>query len=612
MVDGVLVADGRTHGIQLANPAICEMTGYSEAELLALTVEDIHPADGLPEILNRMESLREGMRRSVLNIPLLRKDGSVLFVDINASLIRLDGDELILGVFRDAKERRDAESALRRKTEELDQYFMSSLDLLCIADTDGYFQQLNPEWERTLGYSVESLIGTRFLDLVHPEDVDATLQAVADLNAQVPVQNFVNRYRHRDGNWRWIEWRSFPIENLIYATARDITERKVAEENLNRTQKLESIGVLAGGIAHDFNNLLSGIFGNIDLALMTLSHENCHAAQRVLQSAMGVLDRARDLTGQLMTFSKGGAPNKQFQDLKQTVRETAEFVLRGSSVKPLFDFSSDLWACAYDAHQMSQVIENLVINAKQAMPEGGIVSLRIVNHEQAQETPGGLQPGRYVCIEISDRGIGIPRTNLSKIFDPFFSTKQEGSGLGLATSWSVVNRHMGFLDVESDVGRGAKFNIYLPASDTDQTVRASTAVGKSPRGFGRILIMDDEPYIRDVLSRMLQSLGYEVTSVSDAEEAVDVIRTALVQGNPFACAVLDLTIPGGMGGRDALVRLKEIQPGIRAVASSGYADDPVMASPESFGFAASLKKPYRMAAAAEVLRTALSGNWEPE
>jgi PAS domain S-box-containing protein len=730
MIDGVLVADYQTRRFRLANDAICRMTGYTAEELCRLSVDQLHPPDSLPETLAGFERISTGIERSHTDVPVLRKDGSVFYADINAAPIVYGNETLLMGVFRDTSDRHRVEEELAKKNEEFGHYFDLSLDLLCIADTDGHFRRLNPEWERTLGYSLQDLIGRKFLDFVHPDDLPATLSAISQLSDQVTVLDFENRYRHKDGSWRWLEWRSAPAGNLIYAVARDITERKraelsnlesnlrfeaafraspipltivrttdrqfvdvnpaacktfgwdreevigktaqdlrlwgepaardailaelqrfgsvdnrdaslrtkegktvqasvsvrpivlqgvphvmfltvdiserrQAEENMIKAQKLESIGLLAGGIAHDFNNLLAGIFGQVELALDDMAENRTREAAESLSKSMAAIGRARDLTRQLLTFAKGGAPVKTMGDIAKTVRETVHFALSGSNIKAEFAVGEGIGGCSYDPHQIGQVIDNMVINAKQAMPEGGEVHVGVDNVTIDSESPTRLPPATYVRITLRDRGSGILPEHLPKVFDPFFSTKQTGSGLGLATSWSIVKRHDGHIDVESTPGEGTTFRIYLPASSGALHSRDASSATLA-KGSGRVLVMDDERYVREMAARLLTSLGYTVDVARDGQEALLRIARARQDGNPFCAALLDLTIPGGLGGKEIVTKLAEVDQDLRAIASSGYADDPVMADPSRHGFRASLGKPYSRQEAAEALRRALA------
>jgi nitrogen-specific signal transduction histidine kinase/ActR/RegA family two-component response regulator len=379
------------------------------------------------------------------------------------------------------------------------------------------------------------------------------------------------------------------------AGVQDLTDRKRLEEERQRVDKLESIGVLAGGIAHDFNNILTSILGNISIAGMDAAPGS--ELQNSLEQAEKASLRARDLTVQLLTFSKGGAPVLKLASLTELLKDTAKFALRGSRVKCHFSIPAGLWHAEVDAGQVSQVIHNLVINAQQAMPAGGTIELTAVNMAiNDTGSPGkGLPviPGDYVRIAVADHGSGIPAENLEKIFDPFFTTKQKGNGLGLATSFSIARNHGGHISVESEPGAGSTFYLYLPAStQTAAPKQAKTAARKSA-GKARILVMDDEKGVREIAGRMLKHIGYkDVEFAEDGAEAITLYKAAMETGNPFSAAILDLTIAGGMGGEVAIQKLLKIDPGVKAIVSSGYIDDSIIAKFRDYGFSGMVAKPY--------------------
>ncbi len=374
----------------------------------------------------------------------------------------------------------------------------------------------------------------------------------------------------------------------------DITERKKLEEELFRNRKIESIGLLAGGIAHDFNNLLSVVLGNISLARIKsdAGAEKVKVIER-LQEAEKACFRARELTHQLLTFSKGGAPVKKTASLAALLKETAGFALRGSDVRCEFRLPEDLWSAEIDESQIGQVVSNLIINADQAMPNGGVIDVMAENLNIPEHSPLPLSPGNYVKVTIRDHGIGIPKEHMQRVFDPYFSTKQRGSGLGLATAYSIVKRHDGYLTLESDLGVGTAAMFYLPASS-----KYAPASRSKPRrviaGKGRILAMDDEEMIRDLLSGMLEQLGYEVVVANDGAEALLLYSAAMRSGRPFNAVIMDLTVPGGMGGKDAVKRLLQIDPNARVIVSSGYSKDPIMSDYAQHGFAGVIAKPYQV------------------
>lgn len=379
---------------------------------------------------------------------------------------------------------------------------------------------------------------------------------------------------------------------------RDISDKKRMEEELLKGQKLEALGILAGGIAHDFNNLLTGILGNISLAQMCVKPS--HRAFRRMEAAGKAAVRARDLTRQLLPFSRGGAPIKKTASVAEIIKDCATFVLRGSKVRCEFGLPHDLWPVQIDEGQISQVINNLIINAVQAMPEGGTITVRAVNVRITGKTALPLEKGKYVRISVSDTGVGIPQDHLNKIFDPYFTTKPKGTGLGLATSYSIVKKHGGLMTVDSDEGIGTTFYFFLPSSGGE----ASPVEGPERplvRGKGRILVMDDEALIRDLAGEFLTLMGYSVGFARNGTEAIRAYKEAMDEGEPFDAVIMDLTIPGGMGGKEAIQRLRRIDPHIKAVVSSGYSNDPIMSAHEKYGFKGVLPKPYDGNQLSEVL-----------
>jgi two-component system cell cycle sensor histidine kinase/response regulator CckA len=385
---------------------------------------------------------------------------------------------------------------------------------------------------------------------------------------------------------------------------RDITERKRLEEQLLKIEKLESLGVLAGGIAHDFNNILTSILGNISLAKMSPQLPNM--ISRRLGEAEKATARARDLTHQLLTFSRGGAPIKRTASIGELVKDCCEFAARGSNVRCEYSVPDDIYPVDVDVGQIGQVISNLIINADHAMPEGGIIHVRVENVAVTEEDGFSLTDGRYVKLSIQDRGVGIPAKILPKIFDPYFTTKHKGSGLGLATAYSIARSHDGLITVESDMGVGTTFHIYLPASEkgiSHQNEPDSSVV----TGEGKILLMDDEEPIRDMAREMLSMWGYEVDVAKDGEEAIDRYCSAGDSGSPYTAVILDLTVPGGMGGRETIRRLIEIDPEIRAIVSSGYSNDPVMSDYKGHGFSGVVAKPYTTEELSRTLEAVIKG-----
>jgi PAS domain S-box-containing protein len=398
---------------------------------------------------------------------------------------------------------------------------------------------------------------------------------------------------------RPIEEISAPIRDAsgqtigVVVAFRDISDALRAQAERAQASRVASLGLLAGGIGHDFNNILMAIMGNVSVArVMTPAG----AAARALDEAQQACVRARQLTWQLLTFSRGGVPVKKPVVLPSLVEEAASLALRGSNVRCTFDVAADLWGVSADEGQLVQVFNNILINARQAMPGGGTVEIRVENvYEDGQRSECGLtvQAGPYVRISIRDTGTGIPGEHVARIFDPYFTTKQQGSGLGLATSYSIVKNHGGYVSVASTLGEGTTMRVSLPAANVSEITPVVST--RRPAGMARVLVMDDEPGIRTLAVNMLKFLGHDAEVVEDGTAAVERYHQALESGRPFDAVLLDLVIPGGMGGRETIERLNEIDPSVNAVVVSGYAQDPAVTEFRSYGFKASIAKPYTLA-----------------
>ena len=377
------------------------------------------------------------------------------------------------------------------------------------------------------------------------------------------------------------------------------------ENELHKVAKLESLGLLAGGIAHDFNNLLTVVLGNITSAMLDERVMDL-AGECLLDAEQGAM-RAKDLTQQLLTFAKGGEPQKASEVLPEIVREAAEFVLRGSNVRCDYEFDAGLWPANVDGGQINQVIHNLVLNAKQAMLHGGIIRVKAHNQELADHAVNGLPAGRYLELVLADTGPGIPPEVLDHLFDPYFTTKADGNGLGMATVHSIIRRHQGHIAVHSEIGHGTIIRIWLPAADSDvEEQKAAPEKPKLERLHGRVLVMDDEEGIRRLVVSLMHRIGLDAVGVPDGASAMRAYQDALDEGNPFSLTIMDLTIPGGMGGLEAIGELRRIDPNIRAIVSSGYSSDPIMANYEEYGFCGNVEKPYEVEVLIECVTQVLS------
>jgi PAS domain S-box-containing protein len=474
------------------------------------------------------------------------------------------------------------------------------LDVVNADGTVGSFIEANDVACQWVGYTHEELQHMDVTDIM----VAPTPTALEQMGRQLREQGkatFAVELKARDGHRIPVEVSAsvFTLEGrtAVLSIIRDITERLRLESELQRMEKLESLGVLAGGIAHDFNNMLTGIIGNINLARIEDDTDHSH---ELLEEAEREVLQARGLTQQLLTFAKGGAPVRSVQDLAHVLREAVSFALRGSNVLACFDLPADLWWASVDKGQLSQVFSNIVINADEAMPAGGTVSVVARNVTIDEGAYPDLAPGDYVRINLSDTGVGIAETDLRRIFDPFFSTKRRGSGLGLATSYAIVHKHGGYISVSSIPGAGTTFSIFLPAAPASPSPQ-SRETAPQFSGHGRVLVMDDELTVRQVAVAMLKKLGYEAEAVPDGASALRSDAEARAAGRPFSTIIMDLTIPGGMGGKEAVVALRAQRTTARLIASSGYANDPVMAQYRSYQFDAVLAKPYSFAELTSVL-----------
>jgi PAS domain S-box-containing protein len=443
------------------------------------------------------------------------------------------------------------------------------------------------------GVAPESFSG-RVLDFqkaLHPEDLAGVNGAIrAAIKGEKEYTSVEYRVVHPDGTVRVIKADGLVTRDAsgravrMIGLSRDVTELWQAREDMLKTQKLESLGVLAGGLAHDFNNILTAVFGNISLARFQL--DDTGTADQRLEDAEHAIGRATDLTKQLLTFARGGEPVKKIITIPGLLREAAQSALLGSTVDCAFVLEDDVWPVEADGGQLAQVIHNLVLNAVQAMPGGGTVTVG------ARNVSSQATAGRFVRISVGDEGVGIPVHNLSRIFDPYYTTNPQGNGLGLATSYSIIRKHGGKIRAASTVGAGSTFYISLPASE--QRVVSDPSASKAViHGSGRVLVMDDDASVRSIAQGLLNQLGYTVEAAAHGVEALGLYLKRKEEGTPFCAAILDLTVHGGMGGKETVRKLREIDPGLKAIVSSGYSNDPVMANYRDYGFAAVLSKPYR-------------------
>jgi PAS domain S-box-containing protein len=541
------------------------------------------------------------------------KDGRTRIVMLSATIMQIRNQKYLFVTARDIDDLKKAEEALLAEKERLSITLRSIGEGVIAIDLASRVVLMNRIAEELTGWIQDEALGKSIKEVFNIvfEDTrnscsDIVSNAMRSGETMEPHNDFI--LISGRGLEKTVNFTATPIrdtESQIIGSVlvfRDVSEKREMEEELRKSQKLESIGVLAGGIAHDFNNILSAILANISLAKITMP-ENRKAATRLEEAEKAVL-RAQGLTQQLLTFSKGGAPVKETSDIREILKDTSLFTLSGSKTKADFAISDDLSPLDVDKGQFSQVINNLIINADQAMPKGGVIKIKAVNIKVGPESSLRLEPGNYLRISISDNGEGISPENLSKIFDPYFTTRSNGSGLGLATTYSIVKRHRGEIRVESKVGIGTTFTIYLPVSKSAVVQRSETQAPVT-KGNGRILLMDDEAVIRDVSKEVLEFLGYEASLAKDGESMLEIFKKANAEGKPFDVVILDLTIPGGPGGKEVVKELTKIDPAIKVIAASGYSNDPVMANYKAYGFNGILPKPFTIKDVGFVLKKVL-------
>ncbi|HEY9071898.1 MAG TPA: PAS domain S-box protein [Candidatus Ozemobacteraceae bacterium] len=586
------------------NTTAVELTGYSREELLRMNMRDLFSCETLNHVPLRYDLLDHG--ESLASQRELRtKSGHPRLIEMHSKRMP---DGTYQAFFHDITLRKQIEEAVAAERERLSVTLRSIGDGVITTDTLGKVQLVNRVAEELTGWSQQEAGGRplpevfRILDERAREPVetaiDRVLASAATIESDVPVILVA-----RDGSERLVTSCGSPLmdrNNSVIGGVlvfRDMTEKTRLLEITQNNQKLEALGVLAGGIAHDFNNLLGGIFGFMELAQQGCSDPRVSG---YLNNAIATIRRARGLTQQLLTFAKGGTPLRSLAPLPPLIRESALFALSGSNVSCRFQLPDDLWPCSIDTNQIGQVIDNIVINAQQAMPAGGEVLITAQNLTLTGTTAHGLPAGTYVRISVSDTGTGISRDILPRIFDPFFTTKSQGQGLGLATSHSILRRHSGAIEAESEPGRGSTFHLFLPAMP-HPAPQDGPPLRPSHTGHGRVLIMDDEPVVRDVLGSFLELLGYEIFPMAEGKDTLAFFEAETRVGRPFTALFLDLTIPGGLGGKEIIGSLRRQAPDLPVFVVSGYAEDPIMATPAEFGFTASLRKPFLMADLEELL-----------
>jgi PAS domain S-box-containing protein len=542
------------------------------------------------------------------------KGGIHMVVDISNQQFREELERLqqrISALEKEAEIRKTYVKLLLKEKELLNITLRSIGDGVITTDARGRVVMMNPVAENLTGWNIAEAQNKPLRKVFHiisektGKEMENPVQKVLDTGLIRGLANSTLLIS-QGGNSRVIADSAAPIIDTITGQIlgvvlvfRDVTHERKLELEIARAEKLESVGILAGGIAHDFNNVLTSIAGNIWLAKLASKDQKSLEVEDLLGEAESQTFRAKELTHQLLTFSKGGAPIKKISSLQELVRETAIFALHGSNVRCIFALPDNLWVVNIDTTQISQVINNLIINADQAMPEGGILTITAENvlasSAARQDEPMLLKTVDYVKVSIQDEGIGISQEALTKIFEPYFTTKTIGSGLGLATSFSIISKHKGFLGVTSELGKGSTFFLFLPALSGEVVApveKESEEMLLSVHG-GKVLVVDDQNDILVLLKRVLGLVGYEVITALDGAVGIELYREALESVNPFQAVILDLTIPGGMGGKETIQRLLALDTQVKVIVTSGYSDDPILSNFAAYGFKAALSKPFK-------------------
>jgi len=491
-------------------------------------------------------------------------------------------------------ERQVKEITSRRQAQELNRTILrTTMDGFWLLDLEGKILEVNDSYCRMSGFSREELLSKNLREMLVPDRAAMVTEELRRIIA-AGAESFETRHRCKDGrlidldvsiNYMRLE------EGRFFAFFRDITERKKLAEEKIKTGKLESIGLLAGGIAHEFNNALTVIMGNISLVQSDLLQS--HPSLDFLTSAQSAALKATDLARQLLTFAKGGEPIKKAVSIGEFLEQTVRSLLHASRIEVQINIQTALWLTEIDPAQICQVIENLVRNAQESMPNGGVLQVGVQNSSLEDNQLYNLPAGKYVRFSILDTGCGISAEILPKIFDPYFTTKEAGNGLGLAICYSVIKKHGGWISVESQVGFGSSFTVYLPAAkQVSPPIEEQLGLPEIESNNGRVLLMDDDPAIRELTSIMLVRFGYEVAVSRDGQEALKIYSDAQDAGNPFNAVVMDLTVPEGLGGKWAVQEILKNDSDARVIVCSGYSNDPVMANFNAYGFRARIHKPF--------------------
>lgn len=621
-VETILVALDAQGRITTINRKACQILGYQEEELIGRSwfATCLPQPEGeeviFPYFLEIIAGKLEGTE--YLENPVVTRGGELRDVAWHNATLR-DEEGHIFGTLsagEDITDRKRAAMALKESNDRILSLVNTVPGQVAFVNAQTLrYEFVNLAFEKAFGIPREKIVGCSIRDIIGEENFRFAEKFIEEVRAGRAV-SYENTF-HLSSGKRWLKVNYTPIVDLsghavsIVVHSVDITDLKEHELERLKMEKLESLGILAGGIAHDFNNILTAIMGNISLAKTFV--DDTHKAFSPLAGAEKASVRATELARQLLTFARGGEPVKKVVSVAHIVHESVSLVLHGSNVGTVVDVPDSVHAIEADEGQVSQVLHNIIINATQAMPGGGTLTVTAANETLAADNSLSLAPGPYVCLKVIDEGCGISSGEMGKIFDPYFTTKASGSGLGLASANSIVTKHLGHISVTSVVGKGTTFTIHLPSIGETyseyQTETASRFAGFLPGGS--VLVMDDEEMIRELAIGMLEELGYRVATCASGKEAIELYLAAQKSEVPYVAVIMDLTIPGGMGGKEAAEALLALDPDACLIVSTGYSNDPIMSSYERYGFSAAITKPYTMGEMKKALATALRERGAP-
>ncbi len=606
--DAIITID-ETSRVLFVNHAAEKIFGHSENEMigrsLTLLMPDylrhVHEAG----IKRYLDTGQKHLNWKSIELPGLHKDGHQISLEVSFGEFKKNGEHNFTGIVRDVSER-------KRTQEERERFFALGADLLVIASFDGHFKWASPAWQRALGWSLEEIISHPWLYFVHPEDQEKTIKEAEKLFQGVETVSFENRYRHKNGSYRWISWNARPYreEQLLYCAASDVTERKELEEQLRQSQKLESIGLLAGGVAHDFNNLLTVIMGYSSIGLSRIAPDD--PLRRNLEEINQAAERASSLTRQLLAFSRKQILQPKVLDLTSTVSNMDKMLRRliGEDIQLVTVLDPKLQRVKVDPGQVEQILMNLAVNARDAMPKGGKLTVEtknVVLDSAYSRRHGNVIPGPYVMLALSDTGAGMDSQTQARIFEPFFTTKGpgKGTGLGLAMVYGIVKQSGGNIWVYSEPGHGTTFKIYLPTvEDEAEAIHESSLMFERKKGTETILLVEDEDAVRMLLLDILQVEGYTVLQASNGYEALEICEE---YSDPIHLLMTDVVMPG-MSGSQLVERLTANCRDVKVLYMSGYTDDAIVHHGVLDPGVAFLQKPFTPNGVAEKVREVLESN----